>query len=111
MLQRRNRKLKHPRNIMKNIEDQVTRDNVSKLMRGEFDFNPEKILNKTLTFVTNKIDERNNDGLMIDALNDKTIDEFYIEYPVGSNCFTLRREDGRLEINTKSKKYFHELKN
>ena len=47
---------------MKNIEDQVTRDNVSKLMRGEFDFNPEKILNKTLTFDTNKIDERNNDG-------------------------------------------------
>ena len=81
---------------MKNIEDQVTR---------------EKILNKTLTSGTNKIDERNNDGLMIDALNDKTIDEFYIEYPVGSNCFTLRREDGRLEINTKSKKYFHELKN
>ena len=27
---------------MKNIEDQVTRGNVSKLMRGEFDFNPEK---------------------------------------------------------------------
>ena len=47
---------------MKNIEDQVTRDNVSKLMRGEFDFNPEKILNKTLMFDTNKIDERNNDG-------------------------------------------------
>ena len=72
---------------MKNIEDQVTRDNVSKLMRGEFDFNPEKILNKTLTFGTNKIDERNNDGLMIDALNDKTIDEFYIEYPCWFKLF------------------------
>ena len=27
---------------MKNIKDQVARDNVSKLMRGEFYFNPEK---------------------------------------------------------------------
>ena len=44
-LQRIDRKLKHPSNRMKNIENQVARDNVSKLMRGEFDFNPEKILN------------------------------------------------------------------
>ena len=41
-LQRIYRKLKHQRNRMKNIKDQVARDNVSKLMRGEFYFNPEK---------------------------------------------------------------------
>ena len=52
-LQRIDRKLKHPRNKMKNIGDQVKRDNVSKLMRGEFDFDPEKIPNKTLMFDSN----------------------------------------------------------
>ena len=33
--------------------------------------------------------------MMIDALNDETNDEFYIEHPVGSNYFSLKREDGR----------------
>ena len=33
--------------------------------------------------------------MIIDALNDKTNDEFYIEHPVCSNYFTLEREDGR----------------
>ena len=36
---------------MKNIG--VKRDNVSQLMRGEFDFDPEKMLNKTLMFDAN----------------------------------------------------------
>ena len=56
-LQRINRKLKHSRNITKDIEDKVARNNVSELMRGEFDFNPKKILTKTRMFDTNKIDE------------------------------------------------------
>ena len=80
---------------MKNIKDQVARDNVSKLMRDEFGFNPEKILNKTLMFDTNKIDEEIIMDMMIDALDDKTNDEFYIEHPVGSDYFSLKREDGR----------------
>ena len=41
-----------------------------------------KILNKTLMFDTNKIDEEIIMDMMIDALNDKTNDEFYIEHPV-----------------------------
>ena len=32
---------------------------------------------------------------MIDALNNKTINEFYIELHFGSNYFTLKREDGK----------------
>ena len=94
-LQNIDRKLNHLRNRMKNIKDQVARDNVSKLMRGEFGFNPEKILNKKLMFDTNKIDEEIIMDMMIDALNDKTNDEFYIEHPVGSDYFSLKREDGR----------------
>ena len=34
-------------------------------------------------------------GRIIDALNDKTNDEFHVEHPVGSNYFTLKWEDGR----------------
>ena len=32
---------------------------------------------------------------IIAALDDKTNDELYIEHTVGSNYFTLKREDGR----------------
>ena len=81
-LERLDKKLKHPKNRMKNIEDQIARDNVNKLMRGEFDFNLEKILNKTLIFDSKKIDEEIIMDMIIDALNHKKNDEFYIEHPV-----------------------------
>ena len=70
---------------MKNIERQIGKNNVSKLMRGKFDFSPEKLLNKTSD--TSKINEEIIMDSIIDALNDKTNDEFYIEHPVGSNYF------------------------
>ena len=70
---------------MKNIERQIGKNNVSKLMRGKFDFSSEKLLNKT--FDTSKINEEIIMDSIIDALNDKTNDEFYIEHPVGSNYF------------------------
>ena len=54
-----------------------------------------KILNKTLTFDTNKIDKEIIIDIMIDALNNKTTNEFYIELHFGSNYFTLKREDER----------------
>ena len=36
------KQVRHPKNRMKNKEDQIARDNFSKLMRGEFDFDPKK---------------------------------------------------------------------
>ena len=33
--------------------------------------------------------------MIIDAINDKSNDEFYVEHPVGSNYFTFKREDER----------------
>ena len=74
-------KLKHPRNRMKNAEGKIGRQNVSKLMRREFSFSPKKILNKTLTFDTTKINEEIIMDKIIEALSDKTNDEFYIEHP------------------------------
>ena len=70
---------------MKNIERQIGKNNVSKLMRSKFDFSSEKLLNKT--FDTSKINEEIIMDSIIDALNDKRNDEFYIEHPVGSNYF------------------------
>ena len=74
---------------MKNKEGQIARDNVSKLMRGEFDFDWKKILNKTLLCDTKKIDEEIIIDRIIEALPPIT-DEFYIENRVGSNAFTLK---------------------
>ena len=80
---------------MKNKEDLIVRDNVSKLMRGEFDLNPKKQQpNKTPISDTKKIDEEIIMGMIIDALNDKTNDEFYVEHSLDSNYFTLKLEDG-----------------
>ena len=55
---------------------------------------PPKKLNKTLLFDTKKIDENIIMERTIEALP-PTNDEFYIEHPVRSNSFTLKREDGR----------------
>ena len=82
-------KLKHTRNRMKNIESKIGRQNVSRVMRGKFNFSSKKLLNKTLIFDTTKINEEIIMDKIIEALNDKTNDEFYIEHPLGSNYFTL----------------------
>ena len=79
---------------MKNIESKIGRQNVSRLMKGEFNFGPKKILNKTLIFDTTKINKIIMDKI-IEALIEKTNHEFYIEHPPGPNYFTLIREDGR----------------
>ena len=79
---------------MKNRKQQTTRENVSALVNGKFSFDPKKILNKTLLFDTTKIDEEIIMDMIIRALTADN-DDFYIEHPVGSNSFTLKREDGR----------------
>ena len=64
-------------------------------MLGEFNFIPKNILNKTMIFDTSKIEQEIIMNRIIDAINDKTNDKFYIEHQTGSNYFTLRRENGR----------------
>ena len=80
---------------MKNIESKIGKQNISRLIRGEYNFSPKKILNKTLIFDTTKMNEEIMMDKRIEALNDKTNDQFYIEHLPGSNYFTLKREDGR----------------
>ena len=73
-------------------------------MRAEFDFKPQRKMNKTLIFDTTKINEEILIDKIIEALGNKTNDEFYIGHPVGSNYFTLKQENRRYKITTKSKK-------
>ena len=79
-------------------------------MRGEFSFNPQKILNKTLLFDTKKIDEEIIMAKIIEALP-PTNDEFFIEHPVSSNAFTLnwKMEDAK-KLLQKAKNIFSNLK-
>ena len=87
------KKLQHPRDKMKNTEQQLARGNVSPLMNGKFSFDPKKILNKALLFDTIKIDKGIIMDMIIRALAANN-DDFYIERLVGSNSFTLKTEDG-----------------
>ena len=79
---------------MKYREQQIARENVSALMNGKFSFDSTKILNSTLLFDNKKRDQEIIMDRIIQALPADN-DEFYIEHPVGSNSFTLKREDGR----------------
>ena len=81
-LKRMDKKLKHPRDRMKNKELQIAKDNFSALMIGKFSFDPKKILNKILLFDTKKIDENIIMDRIIEALP-PTNDKFFIEHPVG----------------------------
>ena len=79
---------------MKNREQQIARENVSTLMNGKFSFDPKKTLNKTLLFHTTKINKEIIMDMIIHALPAGNND-FYIEHPISSNSFPLKREDGR----------------
>ena len=94
-LKKLDKNFQHPKNRVKNKEGEIPRDNVSNLMRGELNFDPKEILNKTLLFDTKKIDEEIIMDKITEALKHLMNDEFYNEHPVGSNAFTLKREDGR----------------
>ena len=80
---------------MKSKEREIARDSVSNLIRGEFNFDPKEILNKTLLFDTKKIDEEIMLDKITEALKHPMNDEFYIEHPVALNAFTLKQEDER----------------
>ena len=43
-------RLKHPKNKMKDKEGQIGRENVSRLMRAEFDFDPKKSIKQSTDF-------------------------------------------------------------
>ena len=72
-------------------------NNSSMLMDGEFNFSPQKILNKKLIFDISMVDEETIMDKIIEGLEDPYLenDKYWIKHKPGSNYFTLRLEDGR----------------
>ena len=59
-----------------NAQIKIANENTNKLILGEFNFDPKRILNKTI-FDTSKINEEIIMDRITDAINDKTNDKFY----------------------------------
>ena len=98
-------KPKHTSKTKKRIEkmrltnDQIEAaiNNSSMLMDGEFNFSPQKILNKKLIFDISMVDEETIMKKIIESLDDPYFEneKYWIEHEPGSSYFTLRLEDGR----------------
>ena len=98
-------KPKHTSKTKKRIEkmrltnDQIEAaiNNSSMLMDGEFNFSPQKILNKKLIFDISMVEEETIKDKIMEGLNNLYLenDKYWIEHEPGSNHFTLRLEDGR----------------
>ena len=80
-----------------NDQTEAAINNSPMLMDGEFNFSPQKILNKKLIFDILMVDEETIIGKIIEGLDDPYLenDKYWIEHEPGSNYFTLRLEDGR----------------
>ena len=98
-------KPKHTSKTKKRIEkmrltnDQVEAaiNNSSILMDGEFNFSPQKVLNKKLIFDIFMVSKETIIDKIIEGLDDPHLenDNYCIKHKPGSNYFTLRLEDGR----------------
>ena len=84
---------------MKFTNDQIVAsiNNSSMLMDGEFNFSPQKILNRRFISDISVVDEETIIDKIIEGLDDPYLenDKHWIEHKPGSNYFTLRLEDGR----------------
>ena len=75
--------------------DRMKKTNTKKLMIGDFNFDPQKILNKTLLYDTSTVDEEVIIDKIIDGINDPFNDKYWIEHEPGTDYFTLRLENGK----------------
>ena len=94
-LRKNDKIIQHLRNRLTHKKAQIAKNNVSKLMRGEFFFSIKNILYKTLLPDTSKINKEIIMDKIIESLNDPLNDEYYMDHPDGTNSLTLKQEDGR----------------
>ena len=80
-----------------NDQTEAAINNSSMLMDDEFNFSPQKILNKKLIFDISMVDEETIINKIIEGLNNPFLenDKYWIEYEPGSNYFTFRLEERR----------------
>ena len=94
---------------MKLTNDQIEAsiNNSSVLMDDEFNFSPQKILNKKSIFAISIIDEGTIMDKIIEDLNDAYVQnvKYWVEHELGSNFFMLRSEDGRQKILKRARNF------
>ena len=80
-----------------NDQIEATINNSSMLMDGEFNFSPQKILNKKLIFDISMVDGETIMDKIIEGLNDPYLenDKYWIEHQPEPSYLTLRLEDRR----------------
>ena len=78
-----------------NRKTKATNENTRNVMRGELNFDPKEILNKTLIFDTSMVDEEVIIDRIIDTINNPFNDKYWREHKPGTNYFTLRLENGK----------------
>ena len=82
---------------MKFINEQIktANENTENLMVGNFNFDPNLILNKRLTFDMTILDEEIIIDRIIDAIKKPYNHKYWIEQKSETNYFTSRLENGR----------------
>ena len=63
------------------------------LLKGKFNFLPQKILKKTMLFDTSHINEKKPMNKISEALSVNN-DEIYVLHGPGTTAFILKRDDG-----------------
>ena len=89
-----NTKAKATFKVKKNT-DKMKKTNTKKLMIGEFNFDAKEMLNKTLIFNTSMVDEEVIIDRIMDTINDRFNDKYWIGHKPGMNYFMLKLENGR----------------
>ena len=69
---------------------QIAADNAETLLKGKFNFSPQKLLNKTILFDTSHVNEEKVMDEILEALPSKN-NELYVLLKPGTNAFTLKQ--------------------
>ena len=77
----------HPRNKIERQALQIAAENAETLLKGKFNFSPQKILNKTILFDTSRINEEKVMDKILEAFPADN-DELYVLHEPATNAFT-----------------------
>ena len=73
---------------------QIAAENLETLLKGKFNFSPQKILNKTILFDASLINEEKVMDKILEALPVDN-NELYVLHEPGTKVFTIKQEDGK----------------
>ena len=91
----------HPRNKLKRQSLQIAAENAEILLKGKFNFSPQKILNKTTLFDTSRINEEKVMDKILEVFPANN-DELSVLHEPATNAFTQNDYTRRWKVNKKS---------